>query len=42
VLLRAQDESGATVRRLAMIESHASALIEADDERLGRLPKLQS
>ena len=41
VLLRAQEESGATVRRLAMIEPHASAVIDADDQRAGRLPRLQ-
>jgi len=42
VLLRTKDETGAMVRRLTMIESHASAVIEADDERLGRVPKIQT
>jgi len=41
VMLRAKDEDGRIARRLAMIETHANAVVEADDERLGRMPKRQ-
>ena len=41
VMLRTQDDDGRIARRLAMIESHTNAVVEADDERLGRMPKVQ-